>query len=161
MPLRPLITTVLACAIVAFLTWPVHGGFIVFFVLPVMAFWVPYSCYVMWRYPARRRLRAIQLSLWLLVVGTTGGLHWHYSASARSAADAVVKAVLTYKELRGSYPLRLEDAGVVLGKSGGVWHIGYVVDERNTHSLVYPTTFTVFEAYSFEFEQGRWVYLPD
>jgi hypothetical protein len=161
MPLRPIIATIAACAIVAFLTWPVHGGFIVLFTLPVLAFWFPYSCYVIWRHPARRRLQTIKLCLWLIVVGGVCGLHLYYCVSARSAANDVINAVLTYKEQHGSYPPRLEVAGIALGKTGGPWRIGYVIDEKDTHALVYPTTFTVFEAYIYEFEQGRWVYVPD
>jgi hypothetical protein len=160
--LRALIGTVLGCAIVSVVTWPVHGGFILWIAALPLGIWFAYSGYVIWRYPSRRRLQTIEVILWLGVIACASALHRYYSVTARAEANQIVQAVSAYKRQHGVYPELLKDAGIALDERGGRWHIGYLVnDDRTSHSLFYPTTFTVFEAYSYEFEQGRWVYLPD
>jgi hypothetical protein len=156
MSLRSLWGTILGCAIFAFFTWPVGVGFMVVFAVPFLAFWLPYSAFIMWSKPARRRLQAVKVCLWLAVVVGTWNLHRYYEITARAAADEVTQAVLAYKEKTGSYPERLQDAGVALDRRGGPWRIRYWADEPKTHSLIYEDTFRGFGAYRYQFEQRSW-----
>jgi len=155
-----LLGTILGCVILAFATWPVHGGFMVFLAVPFLVLWLPYSAFLsIWSKPARRRLQAIKVCLWLAVVAGGYSLHWYYRIAARAAADEVIQVVLAYKEKTGSYPKRLEDAGVALGQGGRLpWRISYFETEQKTHWLIYPNTFIVFQVYIYKFEQGRWDY---
>src|SRR5262249_48171658 len=109
----------------------------------------------------RRGSQVVKVSLWLGVVSATCGLHWYYAIAARAAADEVVRAVVAYKKRTGNYPEQLQDAGVDLGPRGGPWRIGYLMGETNSPALIYPTTFTVFEAYIYEFKDSRWIFAPD
>jgi hypothetical protein len=161
MPVRALVVTISGCVIFAFLTWRVRGGVMFWVAVLPLGVWFLYSAYIIWRYPARRRLQIIQACLWLAVVGCACALHRYYYVSARAAANQIVQAVYAYKRQHGVYPERLEDAGVRLDERGGRWHIGYVVGDRKTHTLIYPATFMIFDSYAYEFEKGDWEYWPD
>jgi len=156
-----LLGTGVACGVTALLTWPVHGGFMIWFTVPFLLYWLPRSAYVIWSDAGRRRIQIVKVGLWLSVVATTCGLHWYYARAARAAADGLIESIVAYKARTGNFPDRLQDAGIALDPRTGPWHIGYLVSEEKKHVLIYPTTFTLFEAYIYEFEEGRWVFNPD
>jgi hypothetical protein len=159
MPPKSLIAAVVGSAGLLFLTWRPRGGFVIFFAAAFLLVWLPYSGYVIWRYPPRRRLQIIKVCVWLVAFGGSCALHWRYYNMARLEANQIVQAVASYKRQHGVYPDRLEDVGVHLDEHGGPWHIGYVVSD--THTLIYPSTFRVFDAYLYRFEEGRWKYSGD
>ena len=158
MSLRSLWGTILGCAILASLTWSAQGGFMVFVPILFLLFLLPYSAFVMWSEPVRRRLQAVKVCLWLAVAAGSCCLHEYYETAARAAADEVIRAVLAYKEKTGSYPERLQDAGVVLDERGGRWRIHYFVDGNysKTYSLRYLDTYRPFSVYTYKFEARRW-----
>src|SRR5262245_18715142 len=110
-----LLGTILGCAILASFTWSVHGGFMVVLAVPILLFLLPYSAFVMWSEPARRRLQAVKVCLWLAVVAGSCCLHWYYWTTARADAEEVFRTLLAYKERTGSYPERPQDAELALG----------------------------------------------
>ena len=75
-------TTVLLCSVLALLTMPVHAGFMLIFLAPVFAIWVPYSFVLMWRSPASRRIQMNKLMIWTVVICSIVSLHWFYAYSA-------------------------------------------------------------------------------
>ena len=155
-----LLGTILGCAIFALFTWPVGDGFMVALAVPFLAFWLPYSAFIMWLKPVRRRLQAVKVCLWLAVVAGSCCLHWYYWTTARADAEEVIRTVLAYKERTGSYPERPQDAELALG---GPWHIGYItyaVGARDIHAVIYVDTFRPFGVHRYEFEARRWFYQP-
>src|SRR5262249_20850309 len=67
MSLSSLWGTILGCAFLAFASWPVLAGFMVVLAVPLLGFLLPYSAFVTWSEPARRRLQAVKVCLWLAV----------------------------------------------------------------------------------------------
>ena len=151
MQIRPLITTIAGCGVAAAITAPVHAGFMLVFVVPILVVWLVYSAYVIWRRPARRKLQILQVALWLLVVGGVLLAHLHYYSAARSAGNTAVTAILQYKASHGVYPPSLRAAGL---QSTG-WGVSYLFDHGQP-VLFYPATFIVFETCSYNFERQSW-----
>ena len=155
MQIRPLITTIAGCCLLAAITTQVHGGFMLVFLLPIFAIWLIYSAFVIWRRPARRKLQAVAVGLWVFVVGGAFLAHAHYQEAARSAGNAAATAILQYKASYGVYPPSLRAAGL----ESTDWGVYY--DFANgTPVLFYPDTFIVFDTYSYNFKQQSWEHQP-
>lgn len=158
MQLRSVIGTAVFCAVVAFITAQMHGGFMLIFVAPFLTVWLAYSAYVAWKHPDRRMTQSIRAGLWVLAVGGVLLLHWHYHRAARDSADLVVAYVNHYKTNHGSFPETIDAAG--LNNFRNKWRISYLMKDGKP-SLFYPATFVIFDTYWYDFEHQSWVYQPD
>ena len=151
MQTRPLMTTIASCCLVALITAPVHAGFMLVCILPILAIWLLYSAFVIWRQPAKRKLQAIQVGLWFLVVGGVLIVHLHYFRAARSAGNVAVAAVLQYRASHGMFPPSLQVAGV---RNAG-WGMFYELAQGKP-VLFYPATFIAFDTYAYNFKRRAW-----
>lgn len=151
MRMKPFIGTFALCGVTLFLTAPVHGGFLLVFVVPILAVGLLYSVYLIWKRPAVRRLQLVKIALWLLVIGAVCLAQRHYYRAARAAGNVVVASILQYKARHGVFPESLRAAGV----EATSWHIAYILKDGRP-SVFYPATFVVFDTYRYNFRQHRW-----
>lgn len=159
MAVRPYIPTLVACALTALVSAPVHCGFVLLALSPVLAIWFIYSGIVMVRHPQRRTSQAAKLACWAGVVLVVSALHVVYYLAARQAGTDALAAVLAYKKAHGIYPQRLQDAGSDLDRADADWRVVYMLDQGQP-LLLYGGTLTVFETYTYDFAQQRWRYQP-
>ncbi len=155
MTFRPLIGTIVLCAVVALLTASVHGGFMLIFVLPFLSVWLLFSAYASWKRPVERKIRAAKAGLWLTMVVGVLATHWYYHVAARQDADMVVVAVLRYQADHSKFPETLQAAG--LKDEPSAWRIRYLFKDGRPY-LFYPVTYIVFDTYRYDFESKAWVY---
>lgn len=154
------LSAALAAALaVTYFAGGVHGGFALWFVIPLVALWTIWRLHRAYVEPSSRRLCMAQIFIWVAAIAFVGTLHRHYASSARAEAESAVRAVLAFEGVNGRYPPSLADAGVVAADSR--WRVGYGLDERGRPWLIYPATFVVFEVWSYDFSALKWVYRPD
>lgn len=157
MQLKPLVSTILACALVAVLTAPVHAGMFLFFVVPIVCIWALVNAYLAWREPSTRRRRGMHVAIWAITLAGLFATHAYYKHVARGAAQSAAAAVTAYRITNGSYPPTLQAAGIPPDQR---WRVGYVL-AKDGPFLFYPSTFVPFDIYSYNFERGTWEYQPD
>jgi hypothetical protein len=151
---------VIAAALaVAYFAGDVHGGFLLWFVIPFVAPWAIWSLHKAAAESSSRRLRMAKIFIWIVAIAIVGTLHRNYAIAARAEAERAARAVLAFESVNGRYPPSLADAGVVAADSR--WRVGYGLDERGRPWLIYPATFVVFETWSYDFSALKWVYRPD
>jgi hypothetical protein len=156
--LRQYLGTLIAGALAVLVSAPAHCGFMLAAIFPFVLVWFAFSGYVMVKAPARRRPQGIKMLAWCAVFAGVAGLHVHYYLAARQAGDAAVAALARYRQAHGgSFPERLADAGTSVGDNDAPWHVLYRL-EQGKPLLVYSGNFSVFETYTYDFEQGRWRY---
>jgi len=160
--LRPLIPTLVACAVLFFMCAGVGGAFIISAAAPFIAVWALYSCYIIWRKPEKFRIQLVKVGLLAGTLSVIGAFHYHYYTSARAAGDYALHLVNAYRDLHGTYPNTLEEAGWKLGKYGGQWRIVYQGHgATDDPMLMYPATWIIFDMYDYNFKTRQWEYLPD
>ncbi|MCF8151884.1 MAG: hypothetical protein K9K30_14985 [Burkholderiaceae bacterium] len=151
-------STVIAIILVLTLGQP-HAGFLILALVLPFAVWLTYSAYVIVKRPYARLTQFICIFVWVVAIEFIGGAHYIWHATARRDANEVVIAITTFMKVAGNCPRTLDWVGLKADKleaklganyryscSGGKPHFSYVA------------TFTVFDTYSYDFEQGVWKY---
>lgn len=152
----PLIAAVLLLA----LCIPMHAGFMLIFAAPLTAVWIIYSVVVAVRTPARLRPQVVKALVLAGAFSVIAFAHLYYAHAARTAAQQVADAVMSFKAREGRYPDRAAEAGVDEVELGRKWMLHYR-QASGKPSLMYATTFTPFETYDYDFETSTWMYHPD
>jgi len=160
--LRPLIPILVACAALVLFCAGVGGAFMIAAAIPFLGVWLPYSSYIIWRRPEKRRLQVIRVGILTATLVGIAALHFYYYTSARAAGDYAERLVSAYRARHGTYPDTLEEAGWTLGAYGGRWRIVYQGHGADKDPmLMYPVTWVIFDMYDYDFKTGQWEYLPD
>ena len=157
MQLKPFLSTLVACGLVALLTAQVHAGMFLIFVVPMVLVWALANAYLAWRQSSTRRERGLRFAMWVVTIAGLFATHAYYKQAARSAGQAAANAVSAYRLATGAYPPSLQAAGVPPDPR---WRVGYILAKDGPY-LFYPSTFVPFDTYSYSFERGTWEYQPD
>ena len=155
----PIVGAVVGAAAFTFFAGNPGGGFMIYLIAPFLLIWLLYTVYVFWRRPQRRRIHGIATGIWLLAIAVVAGLHTRYYQQARQSADALVAAVMEYKQQHGEYPASEAALGIPDAASG-IQHASYhLVDGKP--SVTYASTFQMFGSYTYNFETRQWDYFAD
>ena len=155
--MKPYISTMVACLVVAVVTAPVHGGLILVLLMPFIGIWMIVNLYRAWLHPACRCQRLLRIALWSTTICMVLVAHWRYASEAREAGQSAVRALVIFKAAQGVYPRDMASAGIA-GKSR--WRVYYALVEGQPF-LMYPATFVPFDVYTYDFNHGTWKYQPD
>jgi hypothetical protein len=136
------------------------AGFFLYLVIPFLFGWLIYCAYLFLRKPSERISQLLKIGVWCFVLAGVFITHEHYRTKSREAADSVASAVSAYHIKNGAFPPSLVDARVNLSNRGGPWRIIYLFRSKDP-SLLYPSTFSSFDKYHYDFAKSEWVFLPD
>ena len=151
----------IGAAFVAFMAAQVHLGYMIFFPIIVLVIWALYNLVRSRRQPERvKRPFFIKIGLWLLAIATVFVNHWYLAEAARQDGELLAMHVLQFKSQHGAYPKDMEEAGVADPTFGRRWMMGYSFSEGEPY-LIYASTFTPFDSYSYDFDSKQWVFHPD
>ncbi|MCX7156829.1 MAG: hypothetical protein NTW45_10370 [Rhodocyclales bacterium] len=136
-----------------------HAGFLVFvLVLPFTA-WFTYSAYVIVRRPYARWAQLIRIFIWVVAFVMVADIHYIWHKAARVDADQIALAVSEYSEVYGRCPQSLETLGIKreqlaerLGENFGYSCI------QGKPKFFYVATFTIFDTFAYDFDEGTWEY---
>lgn len=147
-------TTLMLAALVGFFTAQPGAGFVLWFAVPCLIVWLPYSLYVVIRRPAQRSLQLAKLAIWGVVLCAAVGYQFVMKRWAADAADGVAAKVHAYFDSTGDWPRTLAGAGVD-ETSVRTWRMRYDY-EGGKPALSYPSTFVLFDRYVYDFERREW-----
>lgn len=152
--------TAIAAGVVLLFAAPIHAGFMIFFVLPVLAIWAMYQ--IVRARTQRERLKplGIKLAIWVAVIAIVLTNHWYLAYASRRDADLVVAKVLEYRTQKGVYPKDMVEAGISDPQFGHEWMLHYEA-ENGQPELFYAATFIVFDTYGYDFQTMQWRYRSD
>ena len=96
---------------------------------PILAPWLLYSLYLLWRRPERREKQVRRVG-YVLAAFAASSMLWVIQQFARGAyAERVIRAVKSYGAEHGQYPETLEQVGFATccqGTATRQWEIAYV-----------------------------------
>ncbi len=152
--------TTVACALIILYSAQPHAGFLLPLWLPILLVWFLRMAWIAWRRPARRRAQGIKVLVLVAAMAVAALAHGRYESQARAQAQKVVDAVTAYDVQHGGYPDNLGQVGLDEQALRRDWQLSYL-NRDGIHRVVYAATFTVFDAYSYDFDKPGWVYLAD
>lgn len=123
------------------------------FVAIGLAFWLPYSVFVIVRKPEKRRLQSLKVGIWVLVLAIVLAIHFVRHREARSHADAVVRKIERYRETQGLYPERLEEIGI---SQADLKEKLVMPHYSNRPTFYYANTMVAFHMWSYDFSAHQW-----
>lgn len=151
----------IGAAFVAFMAAQLHLGYMIFFPIIVLVIWVLYNLFRSRREPQRiKRPFFIKIGLWLLAIAVVFVSHWYLGRAARQDGELLAIHVLQFRSLHGTYPKNMAEAGVTDPSFGRRWRMGYGLSEGQPY-LIYASTFTPFDSYSYDFDSKQWAFHPD
>ena len=157
----PIVGAVVGAAAVTFFAASPGGGFMIYLIAPFLLIWLLYSLYIFWRRPERRRTHGIATGIWLLAVAAIAGLHTWYYHQARESADALVAAVVQFRQQHGVWPSSAAALGIDEKQDGmRAARVGYFLKDGRPN-VMYASTFQMFATYSYNFETQQWDYFAD
>jgi hypothetical protein len=160
-PVARRIRNALFIGIFLYVTCTPHGGFIAFVLVPFFACAWLIDLIVMFRRPEQRARRAERVLTWVLAFCVTGAVNLYWFHESRTYANNVASAVLTYRARNGSYPTDLQQTGIRPERAFQKWMLVYGVTADGKPGLSYAVPYIGFDMYDYDFETGRWQYLPD
>ena len=152
-------TLILAGLMVA-VTVPRHAGFLVFLWLALFSVRLLHAIFVMVREPSRRGELGVRLGIWVVAFAAIGAWHGYWTRAARLDADRVVASIARYQSQHGTYPENLRQLGLDEKGLRRQWMLGYHLDKQEP-TLVYASTFGLFDAYVYDFPKHQWDYAAD
>lgn len=138
----------------------IHGGFVIYFLVPVLAIWIMYNLIRARKDKERLKPLGVKLLIWLAVIAIVLANHWHLAYAARRDADLALTKVLRYRTQHGVYPADLAAAGISDPQYGHEWMLHYE-GENGQPELFYAATFVPFDTYSYDFQTMEWRYQPN
>jgi|SRR5579883_3321973 len=151
--------TIPACLAVGYFAAQPYTGFTLLFVLLFLAVFFICGSFRAWKHPEERKAffpKAVIWALWLILASS---LHLYYFESTRSAGNQAVQALVSFNAKNGHFPAKLSEADNEVAAQAKTWRVGYL-NEDGKPKLIYPDTFMIFCAYMYDFEAGKWVYIP-
>ena len=155
--LRALIPCLLFCALSVLLLAQKHAGFMLYLLLPIMLVYLLLSAWRIRKQPQRLPELPLKMLLCLTSISAIAMVHMHYHQQARAQANRVVAAIIAYQQSHGAYPASLQAAHIQVTPSARIY---YHLREQQP-SLFYPTTFTPFETYDYQFDSQQWQHRAD
>jgi hypothetical protein len=151
-------SAIVGCTLVVFATGVPHAGFVLVYVVMALAIWLLVSIVTVLRRRTELRPKSILLGIWIATIAGVLGLHWHYAEDARSRANGYVRVIERYRSDHGAYPPDAASAGLESRKAP--YFLDYMLDDGKP-TLRYSATFTMLDAYNYDFDRHAWEYQPD
>jgi hypothetical protein len=139
---------------------PIHGGFLIYLVIPVLAIWIMYNLVRARKDKARLKPLGAKLLIWLAVIAIVLGRHGYLFKASHADADLALSKVLAYRTQHGVYPADLAAAGIGDPHFGQEWALHYEAPNGQPE-LLYFATFVPFDTYSYDFQTMEWRYQVD
>ena len=160
--IKSLRTSIFAALVIAFFGAQRHVGPILFLFILIWLLWLPYSAYLIFLKPQRRKLQVLRIVLWVGTAVLIAGIHHIRFNSDRAAADEIAAGIISYSVAHGKYPSSLAEAGL---SQDALRFISprslYKLDDQGKPILFYESSFMAFDTISYDFETRTWVYQPD
>jgi hypothetical protein len=166
LPNRPILLTL--CATSATVAIFGQRGFAFMLVLPVLIWlvWLLVNLWKIIRHPQQRATRAICIGVWLLAFGLIACIHDFHENRTRERANAIVAQIKTYQAQHNQYPTTLDVLGISKAQLGD--ELGLQAHYFNAReysyqrpNLTYPSSYSFFDRYSYQFDSGEWKFVPD
>lgn len=153
---KPIKQTVILCIVTLLLTFPTHTGFMLGFVLIILAPSLLKSVYLIFIKGKDKNQRLIQTALWAATCATVIIHHAYLHISTRAFAEQVSNTIVTYHKENNTYPDAIETLGFTkqMLKNHGLAY-SY---KNEPPFLFYRVTWIVFDTYIFNFESNTWNY---
>lgn len=156
---RKIYTTTIVSVVLVLTVGQRHAGFLVFVLLLPFAAWLTYSAYVIVRRPYARLAQIICLVIWILAMGLVAAIHYVWHESARRDANQIVEAIESYSAAYSHCPRALETLGIkheqLVARLGE--NAGYTCIDKKPR-FFYVATFTIFDTFAYDFDEGVWEY---
>ena len=155
--MRPHISTLLGEGMVSLVSALPHFAALIgvscVFVVP----WSVYSIQLsIWR-PQERGLRLFRVGVWVSLLGIAALVHVHRHTSTQANVNPIAAAISNYIDLIGKCPAELAQVGYstedLRAAAGGL--SSYHCADGNP-TLVYASTYRVFETETYDFEERVW-----
>lgn len=153
---KAILKTVILCFVVLFLTFPRHGGFILIFFLLFLIPSIIKSLYIIFVKHQEKKLRAIQISLWVVSCVVVAAHHIYLHKTTRVYANSVSNSIEQFYSQKGVYPSSIEEVGIK--KESLRKHKMYYSRDNQGPNLMYAATWIVFDTYYFDFKSKTWKY---
>ncbi|MBM9521238.1 hypothetical protein JWG39_15565 [Desulforhopalus vacuolatus] len=138
-------------------TFPMHGGFMLGFWL---LFLVPSTIKKLFTVFVKKKDQKqifIQIVLWSISCAIILAHHVYLHKTTLHYAKSISNTVEAFYIKNGKYPKTLEYAGVKTG-TDNKFQIHYYFINESQPALFYPATWIVFDTYSYDFKNKKWVY---
>jgi hypothetical protein len=137
------------------------GGELTLLLVPIVIVWLIYSAFVVWRRPTDRRLQIAKACACLAALGIITTAQWYHYYSARTAANQILAKLEAFKHRHGKYLGSLGEVHVAEGPLTFPQGLSYELDPTGNPSLVYMSTFAIFDIYDYDFGKHEWTYIAD
>ncbi|RJG36917.1 hypothetical protein [Motilimonas pumila] len=153
---KPIQQTVILCLVTLLFTLQKHGGFMLGFVLLLLAPSFLKSLYFIFVKNREREQRSIQTFLWVVSCSVVVIHHIHLHKTTQDFAEQVSSAVVTYYQQNGFYP---DSAEALDFDKQALTHHGLYYSHKNGAPLLwYRATWIVYDIYMFNFNDNSWCY---
>lgn len=157
--IRSLALTIVVSVLLLAWTLQAGQGLAFFLAIPFYIVLFPWALYTSYKYPDRRKVAYAKMSIWLLTFVLFTAVHGYRANANARAARELANRIDDYKQSHGFYPATLEAVGE--GSLAREHGMRYSLFSRGDPFLWYPSTLSVFDIYSYDFQKHQWVFHPD
>jgi hypothetical protein len=150
-----------AAALMVFLLGQNHAGFILYFVLFALLFWIPYSVYVIYRRPDARASQLARVAIWLVAVALVVGIHYIRHETTRHNADEIAASINKFMATHSRCPVTLDEVGITQQQRKDLLGISGYSCEVGKPFLFYAVTYAAFDVFQYDFQTKSWEYRAD
>ena len=149
-----------AGGLAAFALYMLWGMFFWLLFLPVALLKIVQHLSAMLFRRPERKLRACKAAVWLVITLISYGITLYRETAVTENALRAADAVERYRAVHNAYPPNLAAAGITEEK--GLYHLYYFPSGRRPEpQLGYPSPFTPFDRYFYDFDRREYVFYPD
>lgn len=153
---RQIIQTVILCAVMLLMAFPVHAGFVLGFWLLFLIPLTIKSLFTILVKKEEKKQKIIQIALWSISCSIIAFHHIYLHKTSKKYANFVSNAVESFYLKNGVYPKSLVDAGIN-PESAKKFRVHFL-NSNSQPLLMYPATWIVFSTYYYDFKIKKWLF---
>ena len=119
-----------------------------------LMFWLPYTLYVVFSKPERRKAQLYKIGIWFLMIAIVLAIHQVRKVVTRNYADSVVLKIEQFHQKQGRYPDSLEEVGISRAELKDKLDMPHY---SNKPQLYYADTVMIFHLWTYDFGNQSWV----
>ena len=151
---HPLLQTAIAAIVLGALFSMKMAAVGLAYVAIFLIFWLPYSLYVVFRRPDKRKVQLYKIGIWFLMIAIVLAIHQVRKLVTRNYADSVVLKIEQFHQKQGRYPDSLEEVGISRAELKDKLDMPHY---SNKPQLYYADTVMIFHLWTYDFGNQSWV----
>jgi hypothetical protein len=129
-------------------------GFLLPLLSPFLLLWFVRLAWIAWRQPPRRKVQAIKFGFVAAAMAFACLALVNIQDQDREHALQVVSTIATYHDQHGAWPDDLAQAGLD-EEALRRWRVHYV-SRDGQHRVTYPSVFSVYDSFVYDFDKPGW-----